>query len=955
MGGRRLGFLVVLLALVAGGLWLWSRRSPDRAATDASPGTAVGLRAASSPPAARLPAAMGGQVRGPGGLALAGAVVTVSADDDPLRHREVRTAVTNAAGVWAIVGLEPGVWQVGAAAPGHAPATLDAPILLTDGQTRDDLVLELRAGDSVVTGQVTDAGGGDVAGARLSARRTDTHEGLASTRCGADGRYSLSLAPGRWTVQAEHEAYAPEERTIEVGPGGRIVDFALIPGGSVQGRVVDRHGAPVPGLVVLATLDDRPVAAARNGEDGRFVLRGLAAGALSLSASGPRHATPGAVALDLGIAEQVQGVEIVVDGAFTISGVVVDGQGQPVGGVVVGGASRGLVSIVRAASPTAGDGRFELQGALPGRWSLDASGESVLPLFDGPEVTVDGADVVGIEVRVDRGVTLRGRVEPAQQATVVLDTPAGGSRELETVLTLQGTRTRTAADGAFTILAAPSGSLRLVATGDDGATGELPIELATRSIDGLVVPLVPRPALHGTLVDDGGAPVEGARVLVSPRGEPWRAARSAPSGADGRFTVTGLARGPHEVEVRDDRGRLAIAAARPALPLTITSVPVQTMQLIVDRGAGEIRGVVLDAAGHPAKDVWVHAVRGELRAIESAVAPGGQVMRAVEPVDPDEHRTHGEGRLRPVLTGDDGSFVMAGALPGPYTLVASDPLTGARARQAKVSAGAAVRLTLTPLGSVTATVTLAGTEPPDCTIMAEGPTWSRARLALGKATIARLAPGAYKISTQCKEGTAQTTVEVAAGDRVQVDLELAAYARVTGRVIDVDGRPVAGVQVQLREEGQDRGVTTVHARRSGADGRFTIEGVPAMTLPFSVTAGPDDHFLGHERVITLQPGATVDLGDVPVLNLPPPPATRLALHFDPAGLEASPQALRIVTGLAGLQAGDVIVAVDGFAVDRHGARPVMHYLERSPRGVSRRIDVLRGGAALTIETVLVPD
>jgi Ca-activated chloride channel homolog len=86
-----------------------------------------------------------------------------------------------------------------------------------------------------IEGTVREAGGGPLAGARVSV--VGTPQGATT---GADGRYRIDgVAAGRVTLAARHAGHADVRRVVEVG-GGRVTraDFALVPA-TAQEKLAD--------------------------------------------------------------------------------------------------------------------------------------------------------------------------------------------------------------------------------------------------------------------------------------------------------------------------------------------------------------------------------------------------------------------------------------------------------------------------------------------------------------------------------------------------------------------------------------------------------------------------------------------------------------------------------------------------------------------------------------------
>src|SRR5215470_8955005 len=313
----RFGILVVVLVAI-GGAWWWRHRAGDPPAT----------RTVTQPQQA--PAARPGRAEAAAPVASAALTVTVSDDAGPLtdavvrfapRDGEVVVVTTGRDGVARADHLAPGTWRISASAAGHAPAALPAHELAAAADDR--LAIKLAPGGRTLTGTVSDATGGPIAGARIDAARlssfAEASDAIATATTGADGKYRMTVAEGALQVAASSPDYAPQARRVEVGPTGAVADFALVPGGVIEGVVRDeRSHEPVAGASVLARrgaamlLAETGARRAVTGSDGRFRLTGLRPGAWSLRAGAPGRATRAPTLVGLGVAEQVTGVELLI-------------------------------------------------------------------------------------------------------------------------------------------------------------------------------------------------------------------------------------------------------------------------------------------------------------------------------------------------------------------------------------------------------------------------------------------------------------------------------------------------------------------------------------------------------------------------------------------------------------------------------------------------------------------
>lgn len=81
---------------------------------------------------------------------------------------------------------------------------------------------------STITGSLSDPSGSAVVGARIVAQRIDSKENPRETRSGDEGKFSLTIAPGRYRLSIEHESFARVEEEVSLAPGEtRKIDFHL--------------------------------------------------------------------------------------------------------------------------------------------------------------------------------------------------------------------------------------------------------------------------------------------------------------------------------------------------------------------------------------------------------------------------------------------------------------------------------------------------------------------------------------------------------------------------------------------------------------------------------------------------------------------------------------------------------------------------------------------------------
>ena len=191
------------------------------------------------------------------------AQITVTGASGPIANATVRLShegevtlvQTGTDGVARTDSLEAGTWSISASAEGHEPAAATTRELRGGETAKIDIVLA--AGGRTLSGVVTDASGGPIAGARVDAAKLGglarASDAVASTTTGADGKYKLQTSEGQLLVAASEPELRAAVALVDVGAAGATADFALVPGGVIEGVVRDeRTRDPVAGAQVHA-------------------------------------------------------------------------------------------------------------------------------------------------------------------------------------------------------------------------------------------------------------------------------------------------------------------------------------------------------------------------------------------------------------------------------------------------------------------------------------------------------------------------------------------------------------------------------------------------------------------------------------------------------------------------------------------------------------------------------
>ncbi|WP_028474293.1 carboxypeptidase regulatory-like domain-containing protein [Nocardioides alkalitolerans] len=372
-----------------------------------------------------------------------------------------------------------------------------------------------------------------------------------------------------------------------------------------------------------------------------------------------------------------------------------------------------------------------------------------------------------------------------------------------------------------------------------------PVEVSAGGTTRIDMRLDALSAVTGKVTGPSGSPLAGVVVAAYEVGATsW--IDVSETGADGTYRL-GLAAGSYLLRFHDERGAAVhatqwydggagAATMEGARPLTVrTSTPATVDARLALKPT--LRGKVVDQTGRALGDVWVAA-----HVYDAASESWTQVTGAA--------------------TGADGTWTMV-ADPGTYRLSFEGPvgypsawhgagfLAGAveDALDVPLASGATVvvDLALVPSGSVSGTVTGAGTDEgarnvrfvdatsgavvrslqvgDDGTYAVDGLPAGRYRVEFARVAGATTDRAAQRWAGLAEHAgpAAATVVAVTGGSSTTgVDATLVTGARLGGRVLDADGAPLVGAVVEASTADGSlvarRGVT-------GADGRFVVGGL----------------------------------------------------------------------------------------------------------------------------------
>jgi hypothetical protein len=814
-------------------------------------------------------ATVSGTVTGPDGKPIPRALLSVAGR--PFGRNSAAYAADER-GRYEIAGLEPGLYDVIARAPGLAPAV--APEVVLDERSEARIDLALRPGARVI-GRLVDERERPVAGkvdvGELDGRATPfVLADSLRAEAGPDGRFAIAEVPqGEHALGVRAPGQAVERVDFAVRAGDRQVDVGdvrLEVGIAIRGHVRTKAGAPVADAGIEGYVMRRGAtrSEARSEADGSFVLAGLEQATYRLNVAAPgfgaaeKEAEPGS-----------EPIEVVLEPAGTITGLVTDDRGRPVDSFRVT-ASQGEGGMMRRMprfeEVSAEDGRFRLADVAAGTYVLKATApERAAGTVADVVVSVGGTVDVGT-IKLGPGGVVRGTVVesgggPVAGARVSV---SGPGREWFSF----GAEPEIISDGsgAFEAKGVPAGTVQVAASHPSYARSEqvsVEVDPARPTSDVRIV-MTPGGRIEGSVRRRDGSPVPGAMISASTgdgmRFAPFARDSSATTGTDGRFAIE---------NVRAGRGFLTILS--PAADGSMQSG--LSRELEVREGETTNVDVVL-------REILVsgHVTRSGVPAAALRIEVFGnrQFMIGGRPGSTPPARSSGPQRMT-ALTRDDGGYEMIVDEPGTIRLsvTSADGRLRLPSRTAEVPDADAFQLDLEFAGvTVTGLVVDKDTDAP------VGYAWVAARPkkpdvtprggggtagADGRFQV-ELEPGDYVMAAGVRDsdyGQAEADVRVADSGVSDVRLALPKAVGISGTVSDATGRRMPGIEVRAAPP-QEEGFGPWTSSQSLADGSFRLSGLNPGT--YNVTAQSDlGLFAVHPRVaagtknvaLVLQPGGRV--------------------------------------------------------------------------------------------------
>lgn len=447
-----------------------------------------------------------------------------------LRSREKRLATTDAAGKALFRGVREGNKLFSASAEGYVSATK---LLSVPRQTKTPLKLRLALKSGVsISGRVLDEAGMPVIKARVGARDVADlsaslgRDWLDWVETDHNGHFKTpGLTTGTYRLAVEHKDYAPtSSKPMAVGSVAvKDVKITMLAGGLVAGRVLTAQGKGATWAVVRVALGQANVGSrlgkrnrrATADDFGIFKIKGLPRTKVVLAATSETGSSK-VVEVDLTAKPKEENLVLKLDLQGIISGVVVDGDGEPVPEVQVSampdifgkGAMRSLFLRGLNGQITDGGGRFAFRGLPDGKYRLRASRTGVSRRMYSMQKGTE-ARTGDTEVRLTlvgpggvKGSVQDKRGQPISTFTVTVGEPPGTPVSNK--------------EGKFQVGQIPPGKYTVTVRSPGYAAMEKnSVAISAGEIANVgVITLQRGRSVSGKVVDRNGTPVQGADVVV---------------------------------------------------------------------------------------------------------------------------------------------------------------------------------------------------------------------------------------------------------------------------------------------------------------------------------------------------------------------------------------------------------------------------------------------------------
>jgi hypothetical protein len=665
---------------------------------------------------------------------------------------------------------------------------------------------------ALVRGRVVDEDGAGISGARIFLEWRSSLPEKPSVQTGEhasrtavsdrEGRFELRSVPeGSGEVTVEADGFVASDSLSVAIPQDPRNQWTVVlqRGASLEGRISTRRGDPIGGARITAAE-----AMGLSDDDGRYVVLGVPLGETEVEVM---HADYPRRVQSLTIESGANVFDVQLQDGHRVTGVVLSAAREP-----VPGASVSLETLVEGRDQrayrahTGMTGTFELPTVADGDYRIMASADGFAEEKLSETITIRGNDRNDLEVILDRGASIVGRVLGLPREELAWVEVSAESDDVDAGSPV----VRVDAEGRF--------ALRNLALGNWQVRARHPQR--QRSVEVRAVLRAHGEEAVRDLRFGGGLSLTGrvvladeplAGALVSLRAQSHSIERSVVTDYRGEFEVTDLDTDRYHLGVTD---RKTLALHNEEIVLD------EDRQIEIQLRAGTVSGSVLDS---------------------SSRAPVSGALLALRPLEGADFMIAGTSE-------EDGSFLLPKVPEGRYRLAArADGYTPAEQEVDVAGAGAAgLDVKLMPTQGLDLVVRLASGQPPQLVHLhatsASGGTLAETRMvgADGRVRLATLPAGAWDLWIAAPGSASQQRHVQAPGEPVAVDLPPA--GRLSVQVPELAESSLIATVAVMGESRQPFSTVTFGGEISSTwplkAGAAVVEGLPAGLWTVTVLA-PD--------------------------------------------------------------------------------------------------------------------
>jgi protocatechuate 3,4-dioxygenase beta subunit len=734
--------------------------------------------------------------------------------------------------------------EIRAAKKGY-PDSKSSVLKLVPGEKKSNVLITVPRG-LAVTGRVIDGNGRPLSGAKVTASEASGDPGMMIRRqiaiggprneepvveSGSDGTFTMNLKEGSYDLVFKREGYAGKSvRAHRVARDSEPLEVTLAPGAEITGRVT-RAGNGIEGVRVFAFSQLIGDSNASTDALGYFTLSDLAPGSYMVAFNKPeegirenRNAT--APTRDL-VVELPQGGRI--------TGRVIDkATRKPVtafqAGVTMSRSGGGMVIAMPPAMRefTSDDGTFTLENVAPGSAEVNVTAPGYVRGRASGLTVEDGKTLADIEVSLDTGARLTGRVTDSAGSAVAdarVSVATSGRNPAAAMMRGAGSSATTDGNGDYVLESVEAGSIELVAEHQQYVTSRKTVEVSGKEAradfrldSGLRV--------AGQVVDENGAPV--AEAFVNSNSAAGTGSnRSTRTDANGNFSFESLPAGRYTFNANHSGYANGVVrdvdiATSGALKITLAAGAVIY---------GHVTGL------------------SEAELATASVNASGSGTRASAPVD-----STGSFRITGAPTGSVNVSAMAGGFSG-------NKSSGVKNVQVETGGSVQVDLEFRSDVAISGRVTRGGAPVSNMRVIFI-PDGGSARTNgsattddAGNYTVSGLEDGHYSVNVMDMQRFTPFNTKFDVNGSGHFDIEIPS-SQLRGRVIDVaTGQGLDGVQVELRTSTSDRfGGRSATTTSTGA---FTFDSVAEGT--YRVVTEKTGYASGNADAVVTSSGGDVEV------------------------------------------------------------------------------------------------